>query len=166
MLVNAVLYTIEMRYSEKVSLKKNLNMHILSAPGKWYNFLFINFLFHVGQGISRFISRFVNHVKQLLNVYIWYFFIFLSTESTLYFVGDNLVIFSQLKITKSDFSVEKLTLCRTEAFLDHICHNQQHHLDSLHLLVCCSSTGMGRLRLWAHEDVLHAGLHQRGQVNV
>lgn len=46
MLVNAVLYTIEMRYSEKVSLKKNLNMHILSAPGKWYNFLFINFLFH------------------------------------------------------------------------------------------------------------------------
>lgn len=98
MLVNAVLYTIEIRYSEKVSLKKNWNMHILSAPGKWYNFLFIHFLFHVGQGISRFISRFVNHVEQLLNVYIWYFFMFLSTESTLYFVGDNLVIFSQLKI--------------------------------------------------------------------
>lgn len=98
MLVNAVLYTIEIRYSEKVSLKKNWNMHILSAPGKWYNFLFIHFLFHVGQGISCFISRFVNHVEQLLNVYIWYFFMFLSTESTLYFVGDNLVIFSQLKI--------------------------------------------------------------------
>lgn len=96
MLVDAVLYTIEIRYSEKVRLKKNLNMDIFICPWEMVH-LFI-YLFIVGQGISRFISCFVNHVEQLLNFYILYFFIFLSAESTLYFVSDNLVIFSQLKI--------------------------------------------------------------------
>lgn len=57
-------------------------------------------------------------------------------------------------------------ICRTEALLEYHHDDDRHHLDSFHLLGCCSSHGMGRLWLWAYEDLLHTGLHQRGQVDL
>lgn len=53
---------------------------------------------------------------------------------------------------------------RTEALLEYYSDDEHHHLDPFHLLGCCSSHGMGRVRLWAHEDLLHPGLHPWGQV--
>lgn len=55
---------------------------------------------------------------------------------------------------------------RTEALLEHHADHERHHLDPLHLLGRRPPHGMGRLRLRAHEDLLHVGLHQRRQVEL
>lgn len=54
---------------------------------------------------------------------------------------------------------------RTKALLEHHADHERHHLGSLRLLGRRSPHGMGRLWLWADENLLHTRLQQRGQVD-
>lgn len=75
-----------------------------------------------------------------------------------------------LKVTRSSswHTTQSSTMwfLRTEALLEHHADHERHHLDPLHLLGRRPPHGMGRLWLWAHEDLLHVGLHQRRQVEI